>query len=136
MLQESQAEIQDTELRQFSKKHRFIVPAQNQRTHVQRLSLENKGVSPYTPLQAGYRSKKQSSIHIWLHVTSLAISFPQGYVTFMFQFFKCYLCFAILSPCLIIRTQPVSLLVFLPATSFPPPPPLMLDLGSKSIILI
>jgi hypothetical protein len=70
---------------QFSKKKRFIVPAQTQWTHVQRLSPENRGVSPYLSLQAGYRSKKQSLIHMWLHVTSLAISFPQGYVTlFMF----------------------------------------------------
>jgi hypothetical protein len=34
---------------------------------------ENKGVSPYVLLQAGYRSKKQSTTHIWLPVTSLAI---------------------------------------------------------------
>jgi hypothetical protein len=52
---------------------------------------ENKGVSPYIPLQAGYRSKKQNSTRTWLHVTSLAISFPQCYMTFMFQFFKFYL---------------------------------------------
>jgi hypothetical protein len=65
------------------------VPAQTQQTHVQKLSPENKEVSPYISLQAGYRSKKQSSTHTWLHVTSLAISFPQCYVTFfMFQFFK------------------------------------------------
>jgi hypothetical protein len=75
-------------LRQFSRNQCFIVPAQTQWTHVQRLNLENKGVSPYILLQAGYRSKKQSSTHIWLHVISLAISFPQCYVTFiMFQFF-------------------------------------------------
>jgi hypothetical protein len=42
----------------------FIVPAQTQQTHVQWLSPENKGVSPYIALQAGYRSKKQSSTHI------------------------------------------------------------------------
>jgi hypothetical protein len=29
-------------------------------------------------LQGGYRSKTQSSTHIWLHVTSLAISFPSA----------------------------------------------------------
>jgi hypothetical protein len=74
------------------------VPAQTQRTCVQRLSPENKEVSPYIPLKAGYRSRKQSSIHISLHVTSLAISFSQCYVTFMFQFFEFYLCFAIPSP--------------------------------------
>jgi hypothetical protein len=76
-------------LRQFSRQQHFIVPAQTQQTHVQKLSPENKEVSPYISLQAGYRSKKQSSTHTWLHVTSLAISFPQCYVTFfMFQFFK------------------------------------------------
>jgi hypothetical protein len=53
---------------------------------------KNKMVSPYIPLQAGYRSKEQSSTHIWLHVTSMAISFPQCYVTFfMFHFLKFYL---------------------------------------------
>jgi hypothetical protein len=51
------AEIQDSEAN--SRKQCFIVPAQTQRTHVQRLSPENKGVSPYISLQAGYRSKKQ-----------------------------------------------------------------------------
>jgi hypothetical protein len=47
------------------------VPAQTQRACVQK-------VWPSTPLQAGYRSKKQNSTHIWLHVTSLAISFPSA----------------------------------------------------------
>jgi hypothetical protein len=93
----------------------FIVPAQTQQTHVQRLSPKNKGVSPYIPLQAGYRSKKQSSTHIWLHVTSLAISFSQCYVIFMFQFFKFYLS-ALLSLPRLIRTQPVSFLPPLSAT--------------------
>jgi hypothetical protein len=46
-------------LRQFSRKQHVIVLAQ---THVQRLSLKNKGVSPYISLQASYRSKKQSLI--------------------------------------------------------------------------
>jgi hypothetical protein len=76
-------------MRQLSRKAHFIVPAQTHWTHVQRLSPENQEVSynNYIPLQAGYRSKKQSSTHIWLHVTLLAISFPQCYVTFfMFQF--------------------------------------------------
>jgi hypothetical protein len=84
-----------------------------------RLSPENKEVSPYIPLQAGYRSKRQSSIHIWLHVTSLDISFPQCYVTFFkFQFFKFYLSAlpslpsASFSKC----SLSVSLLVFLPTT--------------------
>jgi hypothetical protein len=66
-----------------------MVPAQTQRTCVQRLSPKNKEVSLYTSLQTGYTSKKQSSTHTWLHVTSLAILFSQCYVTFfMFQFFK------------------------------------------------
>jgi hypothetical protein len=77
--------------RQLSKKQCFIVLTQTQWTCVQKLIPRNKEVSPYIPLQAGYRSKKQSSPHIWLHVTSLAISFPQCCVTFMFQFFKFYL---------------------------------------------
>jgi hypothetical protein len=62
-------------LRQFSRKKGFIVPAQSQWTCVQRLSPKNKEVSPYISSQAGYRSKKQNSTHIWLHVTLLAISF-------------------------------------------------------------
>jgi hypothetical protein len=49
-------------------------------TCVQLLSPENKGVSPYIPLQAGYRNKKQSPTHLWLHVTSLAISFSQNLI--------------------------------------------------------
>jgi hypothetical protein len=57
-----------------------------------KLSPKNKGVPPYIPLQAGYRSKKQNSTQIWLHMALLPISFPQCYVTFfMFQFFKFYL---------------------------------------------
>jgi hypothetical protein len=34
-------------LRQFNRKQSFIVLIQTQQTHVQRLSLENKEVSPY-----------------------------------------------------------------------------------------
>jgi hypothetical protein len=49
-----------------------------------------RGLTLYT-LAAGYRREKQSSTDIWLHVTPLATSFSQGYVTFfMFQFFKFY----------------------------------------------
>jgi hypothetical protein len=69
-------ELRFRTLRQISRKQPFIVPAQTQRSHVQRLSPENKGVSPYIPLQIDYRSKKQSSTHFWLHVTLLAISSP------------------------------------------------------------
>jgi hypothetical protein len=35
---------------------------------------ENKGALPYIPLKAGYRSEKQSLIHIWLHASLLATS--------------------------------------------------------------
>jgi hypothetical protein len=59
-------------LEAISRKEHFIVPAQTQQTHVQRLSPENKGVSPYIPLQASYRSKKQGLIHIWLYLILLA----------------------------------------------------------------
>jgi hypothetical protein len=55
----------------ISKKQHFIVRAQTQGTHVQRLSPQNKGVSPYIPLQAGYRSKKQGLVHIWLYLILL-----------------------------------------------------------------
>jgi hypothetical protein len=75
MLQESQAEIWDTEA--VSRKQHFILLAQTQRTCVQRLSPKNKEVSPYIPLQAGYRSKTQGLIHIWLLCNSI------GYFTLM-----------------------------------------------------
>jgi hypothetical protein len=114
-----------------------IVPAQTQWTRVQRLSPENKEVSPYIPLQAGYRSKRQSSTHRWLHVTSLATSFSQSYVTFMFQFFKFYHS-ALPSP------PPGSLSEHQPVCFSSGPPPCYIippfdawtHLGSKSIILI
>jgi hypothetical protein len=58
---ETQAETQDSE----AWKQCFIVLAETQWTRVQRLSSENKGVSPYIPLQAGYRGgKKQGLTHI------------------------------------------------------------------------
>jgi hypothetical protein len=57
------------------------VPVQIHQTYVQRLSPENKVVSPYIPLQAGYRSKKQGLIHIWLYLILLA-TVSQCYVTF------------------------------------------------------
>jgi hypothetical protein len=62
-------------LEAISRKQHFIVPAQTQKTHVQRLRPENKGVSLYVSLQAGYRSKKQGLIHIWLYLILLA-TFP------------------------------------------------------------
>jgi hypothetical protein len=65
------AEIGDSEAN--SRKQDFIVLAQTQWTCVQRLSPENKGVSPYMPLQAGYTSKKRGLIHVWLYLILLAI---------------------------------------------------------------
>jgi hypothetical protein len=107
-------------LRQFTRKQHFVVPTQTQWTVVLRLSPENKYVSHYIPLQAGYRSKKQSSAHKWLHVTLLAISFPQCYVTFfMFQFFRFYLSALLSLPPASLSEEhslSVSLLVLLPAT--------------------
>jgi hypothetical protein len=41
----------DRTLRQISRTQHFIVLTQTQQTHVQRLSSENKGVSPYISLQ-------------------------------------------------------------------------------------
>jgi hypothetical protein len=68
------------------------VLAQTQGIHVQRLSPENKEVSPYIPLQAGYRSKKAKLNPHMAACDLLAISFPQCYVSFfMFQFFNLYL---------------------------------------------
>jgi hypothetical protein len=49
------------------------VPAVAQWIHIQR---KNKVVSPYIPLQAGYRSKKQGLTHIWLRATLLATLLP------------------------------------------------------------
>jgi hypothetical protein len=63
-----------------SRKQGYIVPTQTQRTRVQRLSPKNKGVSPYIPLQAGYRSKKQGLVHIWLYLI-LLITLSQCYMT-------------------------------------------------------
>jgi hypothetical protein len=51
----------DTRLWGNSRKYHFIVPAQIQVNHLQRLSPENTGVSPYIPLQAGYRRKNARS---------------------------------------------------------------------------
>jgi hypothetical protein len=63
----------DTGFEAISRKQCFIVPAQTQCTHVQRLSPRTKGsLLPYIPLQAGYRSKKQGIIHIWLYLILLA----------------------------------------------------------------
>jgi hypothetical protein len=57
LLQETQTETWDSKARKQS----FIVQAQTQQTHVQRLSPENKWVSPYIPLQAGDRSNKKQA---------------------------------------------------------------------------
>jgi hypothetical protein len=55
LLWETQTETQDSEAR----KQCFIVTAQTQQTHVQKLSPENKGDSLYIPLQASYRGKEK-----------------------------------------------------------------------------
>jgi hypothetical protein len=54
------------------------VPAQTQRTRVQRLSPKSKRGLCYRSLQVGYRSKKQSLTHMWLHATLLAPSSPSA----------------------------------------------------------
>jgi hypothetical protein len=56
VLGETRTETWDSE----AGKQCFIVPTQTQWTHIQRLNTENKGVSlsPYVPLQAGYRGNK------------------------------------------------------------------------------
>jgi hypothetical protein len=70
VLQDSWTETQDTE--SVLQEQDFIVLAQAQWTHVQRLSPDNKGALPYIPLQAGYRSKKQPIYG--LHTSLFAIS--------------------------------------------------------------
>jgi hypothetical protein len=50
------------------------------------LSPENKEVSPYIPLQAGYRSKKQSSTYIW-KVFMYAFEFYKYFLTCCFYFY-------------------------------------------------
>jgi hypothetical protein len=114
-------------LEAINRKQSFIVPAQTQRTHVQRLSPKNKEVSPYVPLQAGYRSKKQGLIHIWLYLILLA-NLPKCYVTFP-SLVLCDLphvqisqvlsfCYAIPTSLLISQDSGLdcSLLILLPAT--------------------
>jgi hypothetical protein len=56
LLWEARTETQDTEAR----KQQFILQAQTQGTCVQRLSPENKGVSPYISLQTGCRGKNKN----------------------------------------------------------------------------
>jgi hypothetical protein len=68
-LEESQVEIWDTEA---------VMLCQHRPSG---LSPKDNGVSPYIPLQAGYRSKKQGLIHIWLYTILLA-TLPLCYVTF------------------------------------------------------
>jgi hypothetical protein len=68
ILWETQTETKDSE----AWKQQFIVPAWTQLTRVQRLSPENKGISPYVSLQASNRGnkmkiKKQALTHIWLY---------------------------------------------------------------------
>jgi hypothetical protein len=47
-------------LRQFSRKQRFIVPAQTQETYVQRLSPKNKKVFPYIPCKQVTQAKSKA----------------------------------------------------------------------------
>jgi hypothetical protein len=68
-------------LEAITRKQHFIVPARIQQTLVQRLSPKNKGVSPYIPLQTGYRSKKQGLIHKWLYFIFWLL-YPSAMVTF------------------------------------------------------
>jgi hypothetical protein len=98
--------LRNRTLRKFSRKQHFIVSTQTQWTHVQRLSPQNKEASPYVHLQAGYRSKKQSSTHLWLHVTFWIFHFPSAMWPSCFNSlsFISLLCHPF--PCLI-RTQPV-----------------------------
>jgi hypothetical protein len=72
MLKDVQAGNQDT--RAFQEAVFIRMPAVAQQIPIQRLSPEDKVVLPYIPLQAAYRSKKQSLTHIWLYVSLLATS--------------------------------------------------------------
>jgi hypothetical protein len=72
LLQDIQAGKWD--IKAFQEAILISIPAVAQQILTQRLSPENKGVLPYIPLQAGYRSKKQSLTHIWLHASLLATS--------------------------------------------------------------
>jgi hypothetical protein len=92
MLWESRTETWDTKA--FREAIFISMPAAAQWIHIQRLSTKNKGVSPYIPLQASYRSKKQGLTHIWSNLSTIywGLLFPQCYVTFFtFRFFKFYL---------------------------------------------
>jgi hypothetical protein len=84
----------------------FSVAAAVQWIHIQRLSPENKGGSPYIHSQAGSRRKKQGLTHIWLQVPLLATSPPVLWIFLTFTFFKFYLpAVPSLPSCYIIRTQ-------------------------------
>jgi hypothetical protein len=72
MLQNIQAGKWDTKA--FQEAIFTSVLAAAQWIHIQRLSLKNKESLPHIPLQAGYRSKKQSLTHIWLCASLLATS--------------------------------------------------------------
>jgi hypothetical protein len=74
MLGESRTQTQDTKA--FQEAIFISVPALAQQIHIQRLSPKNKGVSPYIPLQVGYRSKNQGLTNIWLNATLLATLRP------------------------------------------------------------
>jgi hypothetical protein len=80
VLQDSWTETQDTEA--VLQEQDFIVLAQTQQSHVQRLSLDNKVALPYITLQAGYRSKKQGLTHMWFAYKPICYFNPQCYKTF------------------------------------------------------
>jgi hypothetical protein len=85
------------------------------RLSVQRLSPKNKGVSPYIPLQAGYRGKRQGLTHMWLHVSLLA-TLPPELLASRFRFFKfSFSDMPSLSPLLLFRTQ-ACLFLFWPSS--------------------
>jgi hypothetical protein len=96
-------------LRQFIRKQCFIVPAQTQWTRAQRLRPENKGVSPYMPLPAGYRSRKQGSSNSTGYLTLVLHNFSRSPV-FVTPSTPRFLWFYLsatpsLPPCYFIRTQ-------------------------------
>jgi hypothetical protein len=89
LLWEPQTETQDNKA--FQEIIFISMPAMAHWIYIQRLSHENKEVSPCTPLQTSYRAKsKLSPIYGCMQLYWLLN--PQCYVTFFtFRFFKFYL---------------------------------------------
>jgi hypothetical protein len=132
VLWETRTETRDSEAR----KPCFIVPAQTQWTSAQRLSPENKGLSPYVPLQARYRGNKIEKQGFYASASAL-LPLVLHDLLHVWILLVLSLCCAIPSPLLLYQNTglSVSLLVLLPATSFPRFEA-WTHLGSKSIILI